>query len=434
MTRSLTPRHFTIPLTIAASLVMAPRAAYGEAKDMPGMKTMPQAEHSESAMPAMPMSDMSTMPAAPMMGASMASPGVVMQSLGPTFLGRILRASRITVSGWFDISATASSAQHDNTPLSFNYRANEFLLQQAWLRIDRPVDRKGTEVSWGFRSDWLFGSDYRYTLARGIFNSQLTTDHGKPATYGVDPIQFYVEAYFPRFLRGLEVKLGRFSMIHGVEMNEAPMNLLASHNYDYPADPFTHTGLLATAHLTGQWTLQAGITTGSDVFLGPAAAVTFIGGLRWIGANQRTSLACFAIVGPGRYNQAENFDNRQLFDVVLFRQFTRKLTYLAEGAFGFQDGVPDIGTAIWYGLVQYVTYAFTNKLRGTFRLEFFNDVAGQRTGFSGLYTGITAGVGYRPTHGLVFRPEVRFDTQNRALPFENKPSLFTATLDAIARF
>ena len=94
------------------------------------------------------------------------------------------------------------------------------------------------------------GSDYHFTLPRGIFNSQLTARSGSvPATYGIDPAHFCVEARFSAFLQAADFKLGRFNMIHGVEMNEAPMNMLASHNYTYPADPFTHTGLLATPWL-----------------------------------------------------------------------------------------------------------------------------------------------------------------------------------------
>ena len=59
--------------------------------------------------------------------------------------------------------------------LGFNDRANEFLLQQHWIRFDRPVVTSGgTEPSFGFRSDWIVGSDYRYTLPRGLFNGQNT--------------------------------------------------------------------------------------------------------------------------------------------------------------------------------------------------------------------------------------------------------------------
>ena len=179
--RRAIPWQFTRPLLVAAGVAMASWAAHADGKETPATSSAPTAEPSKNAPSNPPMSGMDIVPAAPMMGASMAVPGLFMEALNTTSLGPLFRASRLTVSGWLDMSFTASTAQHDNTPMLFNYRANELLLQQAWLRIDRSIDRTGTEFSWGFRSDWLFGSDYRYTLARGIFNSQLTAD-GKPAT------------------------------------------------------------------------------------------------------------------------------------------------------------------------------------------------------------------------------------------------------------
>lgn len=370
----------------------------------------------------------------PMMGATPATAGWVMRGLEASILARPLRASRVTLSGWTDVSFTASSSPGDNTPVGFNDGANEFLLQQHWLRVDRALDESSSGPSWGFRSDWLFGSDYRYTLARGIFNGQLTADGGMPARYGIDPVHFYLALRFPRVLTGLDIKLGRFSMIHGVEMNEAVSNLLASHNYVYPADPFTHTGLLTTARLTPRWTLQAGLTTGSDVFIDAASSPTFVGGIRWTGSDQRTSLAAFAVVGSGRYDTRAGFDNRRLFDLVLYRRFTDRLSYTAEAAFGYQRDVPEIGTAQWFGVVQYLTYAFARQASWTTRVEVFDDVHGQRTGFAGPYVAATTGVNYRPVEWLILRPELRFDWNGESRPYNGEHELFTAMLDVIQRW
>src|SRR5205085_632856 len=119
--------------------------------------------------------------------------------------------------------------QISNLPMGFNYRANEFLMQQAWFRLARPVITSGTTPTWGFQTDWLFGSDYRFTLSRGVFNEQLIARHGSPATYGVDPIQFFLEGYVPTIGRGLDVKVGRFYTPFGLENADAPSNPLVSH-------------------------------------------------------------------------------------------------------------------------------------------------------------------------------------------------------------
>src|SRR5947209_4495058 len=154
--------------------------------------------------------------------------GLLMEELQGTIVGWFLDGNRIRVTGWTDMSYTASSVAHEQLPMGFNYKANEFLLQQNWLRVERTVDTSSTTPTFGFRCDTILpGSDYRFTVARGLFDGQL------PATYGIDPIQFYGEAYFPEVGRGLDVKLGRFFAQYGVESNDATQNALGSRAYTF---------------------------------------------------------------------------------------------------------------------------------------------------------------------------------------------------------
>jgi len=129
---------------------------------------------------------------------------LLMRSLQGTWPGWVLDSRRLQLSGWADLSFTASSADRNQLPIGFNFRANEFLLQQNWLRFERTVVTSGTtEPTFGFRTDTILpGADYRFTLARGIFDRQLTADNGQPNLYGIDPIQFYAEASFPRSAAG----------------------------------------------------------------------------------------------------------------------------------------------------------------------------------------------------------------------------------------
>jgi len=84
--------------------------------------------------------------------------------------------------------------------------------------------------------------------------------------------------------------------------------------------------------------------------------------------------------------------------------------------------------------VNYLTYAFTPRLSGTTRLELFDDEQGQRTGFAGLYTALTAGLSFRPHKDVIFRPEVRYDYNEEPRPFDGKHGLFTAAADLILRW
>lgn len=356
----------------------------------------------------------------------------LMQALDGTAAGRLLDERKVQVYGWSEMSFTASTDSFDQLPMGFNYRANEFLLQQNWLRIERAVDTNAATPTFGFRSDtFLPGSDYRFTIARGLFDGQLTANDGEPNTYGIDPVQFYAEGYFPQIANGLDVKLGRFFAQYGYESIDTTLNALTSRSYLFVDDPFTHTGLLTTLKLTETWSFQNGLVTGSDVFIDPAATPTYIGSIKWAPPNGRDSVLASVIVGSGRFNQAENFNNPQIFDLVYTHRFNDRYSYVLNALFGYQTNVPDIGTATWFTFVNYLTYQFTPRLSGTTRLDLFNDADGQRTGFAGLYTTLTAGLLFKPTRSVIFRPEVRYDHNTESRPFEGNHGVFTAVADVI---
>jgi hypothetical protein len=360
----------------------------------------------------------------------------LMKVIQGSYAGWLLDGNRMSISGWTDASFTASSDRHSNLPLGFNYRANEPLLQQNWVRFERTVVTTGTsDPSFGFRFDTILpGSDYRFTLARGIFNAQLTAAGGQPQRYGIDPIQFYGEGYFPTIAQGMDVKVGHFFAIYGVESNAAIDNALWSHANTFINNPFTHTGVLTTTKLTPTWTIQAGLVVGSDDFIGPEDTPTFTGGCKWAPPGGRDSVLVTTIVGAGRYNTNRKFHNPDIFDVVYTHQFNARLSYNLEGLYGFTSNVPEIGRANWAGVINYLTYAFTSRLNGNVRLEFFDDFQGQRTGFAGLYSALTLGFNYHPQSWFIVRPEVRYDYNDSSRPYEDKHGLLTAGFDVILRW
>jgi hypothetical protein len=361
---------------------------------------------------------------------------LLMKALQGTWPGACLDAERMQLTGWVDASFTASSVAHNQLPFGFNYLANQGLLQQNWVRFDRSVVTSGTsEPTFGFRSDTILpGSDYRFTLARGVFDSQLTANDGRPNTYGIDPIQFYGDAYFPTIGRGLDVKLGRIFCQFGVEANDAPSNALLSHAYTFIYDPFTHTGVMTTLKLTDTWSVQAGAMLGSDIFIDPADSPTGMGGVKWAPPDGRNSVQFSFIAGSGRFNQERNFNNPEVLDLVYTHQFNGRLSYNYETLLGYQTHVTDIGTAYWFGILNYLTYTLTPRLSATSRVEFFDDAQGQRTGFKGLYSTFTSGVSFKPAKSITFRPEVRFDYNGESRPFEGQHGLFTASSDIILRW
>lgn len=359
----------------------------------------------------------------------------LMKHFDDTRIGDVLAKQKISISGWTHMSFTASTARNEQLPMGFNFRANDFLLQQNWLRIDRPVDTESNRPSFGFRADTILpGSDYRFTIARGLFDGQLTANNGNPNLYGFDPIQFYGEAYFPSVGKGLTVQVGRIFCQFGVEVNDAPSNALLSHAYTFIYNPFTHTGIMGTFKLSDAWSVQSGIMMGNDVFIDPASEPYYMGSIKWAPKDGKDTVLFSVILGSGRFNQAENFHNPQIFDLVYTHKFNDKLNYTFEGLYGFTTNVPNLGDAHWIGILNYLTYAITDKVSATTRLEFFDDIQGQRTSFEGLYTTITAGMAWKPCLAIIMRPELRFDYNNESRPFSNRHGLFTAATDVIIRW
>ena len=81
----------------------------------------------------------------------------LMLALQGTYPGWLLDGNKLQLYGWVDSAFTASTVRHDQLPMGFNYRANEFHVQQAWVRFERPVDQNAATPTFGFRSDTFAG-------------------------------------------------------------------------------------------------------------------------------------------------------------------------------------------------------------------------------------------------------------------------------------
>jgi hypothetical protein len=398
------------------ALLLSGGLALGQAEEPPPEK--PAAEEAQAVPP----------PGAP------AERWPLMKHLQGTWYGSLLDDNKLRLYGWADVSYTGSTDAHNQLPMGFNYRANDFLLQQNWVRFERPTDQKATVPTFGFRWDNILpGSDYRFTIARGLFDEQLHHG-GNPPTYGIDPVQFYGEAYFPQVCRGLLIRVGRFFCQYGNESIDATQNQIGSRSYAFIYDPFTHTGTMAQIQLDEAWSVQSGLETGSDIFIAPGATPTYMGSVKWAPPRGRATAFFGVILSDPRFDEAHNFNRPQIFDFIFTYKLDERMTYTFEGLYGYQVEVPNIGFANWYSTVHYLNRQLSPRTSGTLRLEFFDDIQGQRTGFPGLYTALTAGVNFKPRAEVVLRPEVRYDYNEQSRPFEGKKGVLTATMDMILRW
>jgi hypothetical protein len=96
--------------------------------------------------------------------------------------------------------------------------------------------------------------------------------------------------------------------------------------------------------------------------------------------------------------------------------------------------VPGIGLATWYGLQAYLRQDVNARTNLVGRIEFFDDVQGQRTGFPGLYSALAGGINYSPLPALVLRPELRLDNNSESRPFGGQGWLFQALFNAVIRW
>jgi hypothetical protein len=384
-----------------------------------------------------------------------------------TWPGICLDTHRMAVSGWLDASVTASTTSVTNEPMTWSDRANRFLVQQAWTRFEQTVVTNGTtEPTCGFRVDLLAGTDYRFTMARGLWNSQLLNSTGAQNLYGVDLVQHYAEVYVPTVARGLDVKVGRFFCPFGVEGTEAINTPLLSRSFNFNASPFTHLGGLATLTLDPCWTIQAGLINGNDVWIDRSEEARFVGTLKYVQPGGRNAVTFGTLVGRGKLNAGDAFapatvgtqfepagrNNFNVFDLVYMHVVNPRLTYNLELTYAYETNVPanvaggiitadkSEGKAEWLAAVHYLNFSFRPELGGVVRLEFFEDPQGQRTGFVGLYTAVTTGLQFKlhrlpsGTPQVLIRPELRYNYNGASRPFEDKHDLFTAATDVILRW
>ncbi len=339
-----------------------------------------------------------------------------------------------------------------NIGQSFTDHPNQVNLNQLLIGAEKKVDPAATGFDWGFKLSLMYGSDARYTHYLGFLDQALPVDQRNQ----LDVVEASGTLHFPVtiFSGGLDVKGGLFATPLGAELIDPSGNPFYSHSYIFNyALPFKHTGILATAHVTGLVDLYLGVDTGTNTTFGPwgedndsiAGIVGF--GLNMMGGN--LTLLALSHMGPENSTRAlsptfnANSYMRYYNDIVVVWKTTDKLTITGEATWARDDfgGIITKGTpapANAFGVAGYAAYALTDTLTLNGRAEIFRDdngffVAGfegnydpvrvqqGRTPLSTVYTpgpatyaALTLGLTYKPVMpapitGLAIRPEIRYD-------------------------
>lgn len=381
----------------------------------------------------------------------------------------LLDGGPFRVYGWLD----AGTIYNANNPASkFNgpYNAvdrDELMFNQAYLVLEKTLDNEDG-IGLGFRGDLLYGFDFFLAQSRGFeLQPNGTARWNSSQYYGLAMPQLYGEVGN----KTASVKVGRFYSVVGYEGVTSPSNFFYSHAYSYQfAGPFTHWGALGT-YRTGNWTFDAGVVNGWNALDRESDQANFLGRVRWADPENVLAVSFAIVTGNEETLTTSPLNrNRTRYSFIIDANPTCDLEYVFHHWLGLQDdgqflpigagpvgavpgprsptGPSTGGTALWYGIDQYLYYRINDRLKAGARLEWFRDEDGTRVGlnrpanpnkrpFAGNFYSATLGLNYAPVRNVIIRPEVRYDAQGGGFPaFDDgaKKNQFTCGLDVIVVF
>jgi len=369
-----------------------------------------------------------------------------------------LSKSRIKIYGWASIGGNLSTSHDSNGPTAYNIVPNRVVLDQIIIRLERQPNTVQTDhADWGFLVDNIYGIDYRYTIAKGIFSDQLLK---KNHLYGYDPTQVYAMLYLPKIAQGVLLKVGRFISPADIEAQWAPDNYLYSHSLMFAVDPYTFSGAQATIRLSPYWQIELGLHGGNDVALwSNSAHLNGLAMFRWVARNNANSVyAGINSIGSGEYSHEH--DNLQMAVATWGHRFSPTVHMMTEAYYLWQYDALTGGTVIdgpgqrFYentgagtlhpgrsnavGAVNYFQVALGAKDYLSVRNDLLVDPQGNRTSYATSYSSHTIGVIHNFSPLLRLRPEVRYERAyaDGVTPYNNgqKRDQFTGAMDLIVRF
>ncbi len=396
----------------------------------------------------------------------------------------------LTVSGHVQAGVTLNG---DNPTSGLNFghlftdRANEPLLNQTLLTVQRRLDPNAADYDFGFKAQLMYGSDARYTHFLGMFN-YIINDRNQFA-----PIELYAIAHVPWvFSGGIDIKAGQYVTLLGVETIDPTTNYLYSHSYTFNFGPFQNTGIMTISHIDPMLDVYAGVDTGLNTTFGNRigdtnSAIAFMGGFGFNLFDGNLTILANTHIGPENPDTPAtaaacacnpNHALRYMNDINVTWKVTPSFTLIFQGSYYRDDGF----RASAYGAVQYAIYTVNDWLKLVGRVEVWRDnnnffvaafpgnfdLVNLQMGFPNTaifgpapttYFDITAGLNISPElpqgtpwlKSITFRPEVRYDASlNGTTPFNGqtvpggrgfpgfgagtKSSQFTFGGDIIARF
>lgn len=372
--------------------------------------------------------------------------GPLMQAIWGGSHGEAWKRSGVQIYGWMNLGFNVSTSNrpgYANLPTAYAERPNTIQPDQEVLYIERQPDTVQTDhFDWGFRLANLYGLDYRFTTAKGIFSSQLLKHNRE---YGYDPVMAYVDLYFPQVAEGMDVRIGRYISLPDIEAQLAPNNYTYTHSLLYTYDCYTQTGINTTTKLTQKWMLQVGVSAGCEAapWTRPDAKLTLnaCATYTWNGGDDNI-YPCLNALNSGKYA----YNNLNSIYLTWFHKFKTHPSWHTgtEYWYMWEKEVPNVLNPAAAGLletgangavcnsatqltcfapehaiVNYVEKQFSSKDYLSIRNEVFDDQRGQRTGFRTNYSEHAIGWGHWVGTTVLFRPELRYERSYSVAAYDN---------------
>jgi hypothetical protein len=405
----------------------------------------------------------------------------LMAALGNTALGSWMNDAHIQVYGWIDPGGNLStnSVRGGNAPAAYSYNPNTVQLDQAVIYIERLPDTvQKDHIDWGFRLAPIYGENYRYTTAYGLWSYQLLNQN---KNNGYDMPMAYGEVFIPWVMQGLNIRFGRYISIPDIEAQLAPNNYMYSHSMTYTFDNYTNTGFEATLAATKNWIFQAGLVVGTEampwhwgaripnpfpnpIFPGPTmlkdpgAIPSVTLGVRYTSDDGKFDLN---LVADGINSGTWGYNNLQWFGGTMYYKFNDQwhisiesynehqnnvlnllnpaaLAIFSNGGTPFSPNIMPFNSpfgaicsnaavltckAEFQTALMYLNYKPDPLDNISYRAEFVDDKEGQRTGVKTRY--IETGIGWQHWFSpqIEIRPEVSFYKALDNFAFNGNPNL-----------
>jgi len=377
-------------------------------------------------------------------------------------------ADTIKISSYLEAGITANP--YYSTGLNFGHlftdKSNALLLNQISLIAERPIDSSSKDFDFGFRFQFMAGTDARYTH----FIGEL--DRVGDSRVQLDIVEANLQAHLPVLTDGgIDIKAGQFVTLEGAEVIDPRGNFFYSHSYIFNFGvPLKHTGILTTTHVNPNLDVILGITSGVNTTLGGGDnndRPAFHGGFALNNLfDGKVSALISTHIGPeipeGTPGVDPNGDMRYLNDATITWKVSDALTSITD-----LNLIRDDGFNAWgYGAAQYLIYQFNDLLSvggraeiwrdanaffvGAFpgNTDFLNAQVGKPATIIGggktTYLALTLGLNIKPhvpkaIGGFVIRPEIRYDRSLTGThPFgsanNTRPDQLTLGLDFVLPF